>query len=89
MDMLNRCGHALSQGDGSDFDPSHNWEAAPPGHSAHVRAWSWFIPCHGATPVWTNYGSQERLEKYGNAGRCGRLWEESEMGTQRNIGAGI
>ena len=37
----------------------------------------------------TYYGSPEKLEKYRNAGRCNPLWEESEMGMQRKIGAGI
>ena len=32
--MLHSCGHALSQGDGSDFYPGCNWEATPPGYSA-------------------------------------------------------
>ena len=32
--MLNSCGHALSQGDGSDFHPRCNWEATPPDYSA-------------------------------------------------------
>ena len=31
--MLNNCGLALSQGDGSDFHPRCNWKAAPPGYS--------------------------------------------------------
>ena len=31
--MLSCCGHALSQGDGSDFHPGYNWEATPPGYS--------------------------------------------------------
>ena len=34
MGMLNSCGHALSQGDGSDSNPGCNWEATPPGYSA-------------------------------------------------------
>ena len=38
--MLNSRGHALSQGDGSDFHIGGNWEAATPGYSACVRAWS-------------------------------------------------
>ena len=74
MDMLNSCGHALSQGDGSDFNPWRNWEATPPGYSACVRA---------------DYGSLVKLEKYGNAGSCGQLWEESEMVWQRKIGAEV
>ena len=41
------------------------------------------------TPARTYYGSSEKLEKYGNAGRCSRSWEESEMGLQRKVGAGI
>ena len=35
--MLNSCGHALSQKDGSDFHPRCNWEATPPGSSACVK----------------------------------------------------
>ena len=89
MDMLNSCGHALNQGGGSDFNPGCNWEATPPGYSACVRAWRRLAPHPGATPARTYYGSPEKLEKYGNAGKCSRLWEESEMGLQRNIGAGI
>ena len=67
--MLNSCGQALSQGDGSDFHPRCNWEATSPGHRACVRAWRRLAPCHGATPAQTYYDSQERLEKYGNASR--------------------
>ena len=37
MDMLNSCGHALSQGDGSDFHPGLNWEATPIPYSTCVR----------------------------------------------------
>ena len=33
LDMLSTCGQALSQGDGSDFDPGGNREATPPGDS--------------------------------------------------------
>ena len=36
-------------------------------------------PCHGATPAQTYYGSPVKLEKYGNAGSWGQLWEESAM----------
>ena len=70
MDMLNSCGYALSQGAGSDFHSRCNWEAAPPGYSASVRAWRRLAPCHGATPAQTYYGSPVKLEEYGNAGRC-------------------
>ena len=35
--MLNSCGHALSQGAGSDFPPRYNWEATPLGYI--VPAW--------------------------------------------------
>ena len=35
--MLNSCGHALSQGAGSDFPPRYNWEATPPDYI--VPAW--------------------------------------------------
>ena len=81
MDMLNSCGLALSQRDGSDFHSGCNWE---------VRAWRQFALSHRATPAWTYYGSPEKLEKkYENAGRCNQLWEESEMGMQRKIGYGI
>ena len=87
--MLNSCGRALSQGDGSDFNPGCNWEATPPGYSACVKAWRWLTPHHRAMPAQTSYGSPEKLEKYGNAGSCGQLWEELEMVQQRKIGAGI
>ena len=33
--MLNSCGRALSQGDGSDFNPGCNWEAPPPHTHTH------------------------------------------------------
>ena len=46
-------------------------------------------PRHGATPAWTYYGSPVKLEEYGNAGRCNRLWEELEMGLQRKIGGDL
>ena len=36
-------------------------------------------PHHRATPALTYYGSPVKLEKYGKAGSCGQLWEESEM----------
>ena len=52
-DTFNCCGHALSQGDGSDFHPRCNWEASPPGSSACVRAWRRLAPCHGATHAQT------------------------------------
>ena len=83
------CGLALSQGDGSDFNPWCNWEATLPGYSACMRAWRWLPPCHGATPAQIYYGSPVKLEKYGNAGSCGQLWKELEMVQQRKIGAGI
>ena len=89
MDMLNGCGHSLSQGDGSDYDSGCKRKATPPGYSAFVRAGRWLAPRHWATPAWTYYGGLIKLEKYGNSGRCSQLWEESEMGLQRKIGAGI
>ena len=73
MDMLNSCGQALSQEDGSDFHPRCNWEAIPPGYSAIVRAWRRLAPWQGATPAQTYYGSPVKLEEYGNAGRCNWL----------------
>ena len=36
----------------------------------------------------TYYGNPVKLEKYGNAGSWGQLWEESEMMQQRKIDAG-
>ena len=42
--MLSSCGLALSQGNSSDLDPGHNWEATPPGYNACVRAWRWLTP---------------------------------------------
>ena len=68
--MLNSCGHALSQGNGSDFHPRGNWEATPPGYSICVRAWRILAPSNGATPAQTYCGSPVKLEEYGNAGRC-------------------
>ena len=38
MDMLSSCGHALSQGDGSDFKRCRNWKATPPDYRTCVRA---------------------------------------------------
>ena len=87
--MLSCCGPVLSQGEGRDFDSQRNWEAAPAGYSACMRAWRWFAPHQGATLARTYYGSPERLEKYGNAGRCSRLWEELEMGLQRRFAQGF
>ena len=78
--MLNSCGHALSQGDVSDFNPWHNWGATPPGYSAYMRAWIWLTPHHWATPAQTYYGSQESWENtgmlagvtdYGRSQKCG------------------
>ena len=37
MDMLNSCGHALGQGDRSDFNPGWNWEATPSGYNTCMR----------------------------------------------------
>ena len=68
--MLNSCGHALSQGDGSDFNPGCNWEATPPGYRACMRARRRLAPYHGAMPIRTYYGSPVKLEEYRNAGRC-------------------
>ena len=68
--MLNNCGHALSQGDGSDFNPGCKWESTPPGYSTCMRAWRRLAPCHEVTPAWTYYGSPVKLEEYGDAGRC-------------------
>ena len=87
--MLSSWGQALSQGDRSDFDPGRKWEATPPGYSTCKRAWKWLAPHHRATTTWTYYGSPEKLEKYGNAGRCSHLWEKSEMGMQRKTGSRI
>ena len=44
--MLNNCGHALRQRDGNDFNHGCNWEAAPSGYRACVRAWSKRGPCN-------------------------------------------
>ena len=65
MDMLNSCGHALSQGDGSEFHPRWEWEATPPSYRACVRAWRRLAPRHGATPAQTSYGSPVKLEEKG------------------------
>ena len=62
---------ALGQGDGCDFNPCCKWETAPL-YSSCVRVQRWFASHQEATPSQTNYGSQERLKKYGSAGRCGR-----------------
>ena len=69
--MLNSSGHALSQGDGSDFNPWYNWEATPPGYRACVRAWRLLVPYHRTTPAWTYYGSPVKLEKIQE---CWQLW---------------
>ena len=61
--MLDSHGHALSQGDGSDFHPECNWEATPPGYRACLRAWRRLAPCHGATPAQTYYGSPVKPEE--------------------------
>ena len=63
--MFNSCGHALSQGDGRDFNPFCNWEAAPPGYSTCV---SWESVC--PTPARTNPGSQERQRLR----ECWQVW---------------
>ena len=54
-----------------------------------LTAWRTLAPHHRATPARTYYGSPVKLEKYGNAGSCGQLWEELEMVWQRKVGAGI
>ena len=46
MDMLNSCGHALSQGEETGFHTGCNQEAAAPGYSTCVRAWSKRGPCN-------------------------------------------
>ena len=63
--MLNSCGHALSQGDGSDLHPRCNCEATPPGYSTCGRTWRRLAPCHGATPAQTYYANPVKLEKIG------------------------
>ena len=63
MDMLN--GHALSQRDGSVFNPWHNWEATPPGYSTCMRAWRWLAPHPGATAAWTYYAAQKSWRNTG------------------------
>ena len=63
MDVLNSCGHALSQRDGSDFHSRCSWEATPPGYSTCVRAWRRLAPRQGATPAQTYYGSLVKLEE--------------------------
>ena len=68
--MLNSCGHALSQGDGSDFHPRCNWVATPPCYRACVRAWRRLAPGYRATPVQTYCDSPVKLEEYRNAGGC-------------------
>ena len=65
MDVLNGCGLALSQGDGSDLQPRCNWEAIPPSYRACMRAWRRLAPCHGATPSQTYYGSPVKVEEKG------------------------
>ena len=73
-----------------NFDPCCTWEAAPPGYSAPaLELGNDWLHGTGATPAKTYCSSREKLEKYGNAGRCSQLWEESEMGLQRKIGTGI
>ena len=62
------------------------------GYRAFLRAWrcsKLFLKAWDATPAQTYFGSPVKLEKYGNVGSCGQLWEESEMVWQRKIGAGI
>ena len=88
--MLDSFGHALSQGDGSNFNLWHNWEAT----LTLVIAPVWelgddWLHTTGTMPAWTYYGSPEKLEKYENTGKCSQLWEESEIGMQRKIGPGI
>ena len=78
MDMLNSCGHALSQGDGSDFHPGCNWEATPPGYSTCVTAWRRLAPRHGVTPAWTYYGNPESWKNtrmLAGVIDCGRSWK--------------
>ena len=76
--MLNSCGHALSQGDGSEFHPRCNWEATPPGYSTCMRAWRRLAPGHGATPAQTYSGSPVKLEEQGmlaGVTDCRRSWK--------------
>ena len=77
--MLNSCGHALSQRDGTDFHPRCNWEATPLCYSTCMRVWRRLAPCHGATPAQTYYGSPVKLEELGmlagvTDGRRSRKW---------------
>ena len=69
--MLNSCGLALSQGEGSDFHPGCNWEAT---NSPWLQSLCKSLEMIGSTPQGhtcpDNYGSSEKLEKYGNAGKC-------------------
>ena len=76
--MLNSCGHALSQGEVSDFHPGYNWEATPPGYNTCVRAWRWLVHTTGphlpgltmAQKSWENMGM---LASVANCGRS-RKW---------------
>ena len=77
--MLNSCGPALSQGEGSNFHPGCNWETTPPGYRACVRAWRWLAPHHrphlsgltmAAQKSWKNTGM---LAAVANCGRS-RKW---------------
>ncbi|KAF6088262.1 hypothetical protein HJG60_008118 [Phyllostomus discolor] len=62
--MLNSCGHALSQGNGSNFPPKCNWGAGPLSYSACEGAQRRLAPGHGATPAQTHDGSPVKLEGY-------------------------
>ena len=88
--MLNSCGLALSQGDGSDFHPRCNWETT---NSPWLQSPCKSLERIGSTPqghtcpnlLW----QPSKAGRIGNAGSCGQLWEELEMVQQREIGTGI
>ena len=67
--MLNSCGHALSQGDGSDFHPRCNWEATPPGYRACGEA----LEKIGSTP-W-GHACPDILWQPSKAGRIQECWQ--------------
>ena len=73
--MLNSCGHALSQGDGSDFHPGCNWEATSPGYSPCVRTWRSLTSHHRATPAGLTMVAQKSWKNMGmlaDVAKCGR-----------------
>ena len=78
--MLSSCGHALSQGNGSDFHPGYNWQATAPGYSTCMRAWRRLAPPMGPHLPRLTQASKKGWKKRGvlaGVPNCGRSQKQA------------